>query len=168
MAEFFVKTSRHCEIIDITEDVNRVLPQSMKAQDVLNAFLKAAKENRFAVRYGQKVTGIEVLPQEAAGEKGTLYRIRTEGEAESHYLARTLIIATGGCSYPVTGSDGAVFEILQRDLGVASTPLSPALVPIVPEAYPYEELAGITLPRVRASIHRDGAKSERFARKLVC
>ena len=29
MAEFTVKTSRHCEIIDITEDVNRVLPQSM-------------------------------------------------------------------------------------------------------------------------------------------
>lgn len=29
MAEFTVKTSRHCEIIDITEDVNRVLPQSI-------------------------------------------------------------------------------------------------------------------------------------------
>ena len=69
------------------------------------------------------------------------------------------MIATGGCSYPTTGSDGAMFEVLRRDLGITVSPLSPALVPVIPEEYPYEELAGISLPHVRVSIHRDGQKS---------
>jgi predicted Rossmann fold flavoprotein len=52
-----------------------------------------------------------------------------------------------------------MFEVLQRDLCIAVSPLSPALVPVIPEEYPYEELAGISLPHVRVSIHRDGQKS---------
>ena len=52
-----------------------------------------------------------------------------------------------------------MFDVLHRDLGIEITELSPGLVPILPEEYPYEELAGITLPHVRISIHKDGVKS---------
>jgi predicted Rossmann fold flavoprotein len=92
----------------------------------------------------------------AISEQDIIYCIHTESHS---FLTRKIVIATGGCSYPTTGSDGGLFEVLQRDLGIAVSPLSPALVPVIPEEYPYEELAGISLPHVRVSIHRDGQKS---------
>ncbi len=130
------------------DETGRVLPVSMQAQDVLDAYLKAASQNGFAVCREERVTAI--------GEQDSIYCIHTESHS---FLARKIVIATGGCSYPTTGSDGAMFEVLRRDLGITVSPLSPALVPVIPEEYPYEELAGISLPHVRVSIHRDGQKS---------
>ena len=130
------------------DETGRVLPVSMKAQDVLDAYLKAASQNGFAVCREERVTAI--------GEQDNIYCIYTESHS---FLTRKIVIATGGCSYPTTGSDGGMFEVLQRDLGIAVSPLSPALVPVIPEEYPYEELAGISLQHVRVSIHRDGQKS---------
>ena len=55
-----------------------------------------------------------------------------------------LVIATGGASYPATGSDGSFMEILKRDLDIAVTALKPALAPVFVEHYPYSELSGIS------------------------
>ncbi|MCR5134428.1 MAG: aminoacetone oxidase family FAD-binding enzyme [Clostridiales bacterium] len=144
------------------DETGRVLPVSMKAQDVLDAYLAAVQKNGFAFRYGQKVHAVSVSLCGGTFDGNTqniqeeTYCIHTESQV---FRCRTLILATGGCSYPATGSDGSMFRTLQRDLAVAVTPLAPALVPVIPEAYPYADLAGITLPRVRVSIHREGRKS---------
>ena len=144
------------------DETGRVLPVSMKAQDVLGVYLTAAKKNGFAVRYGQNVQEITIEPSDGTVSDGSadihenIYCLHTESQ---RYACRKLILATGGCSYPGTGSDGEMFKTLQRDLQVAVTSLAPALTPVIPEAYPYADLAGITLPRVRISIHTDGAKS---------
>ena len=102
------------------DETGRVLPVSMQAQDVLDAYLKAASQNGFAVCREERVTAI--------GEQDSIYCIHTESHS---FLARKIVIATGGCSYPTTGSDGAMFEVLRR----------------------------VSLPHVRVSIHRDGQKS---------
>ena len=143
------------------DETGRVLPVSMKARDVLDAYLAAVQDNGFQIRYEQKVSGITVLRSDpGAASDDSLqkynYCILTESQT---FRCRNLVIATGGCSYPSTGSDGTMFDILQRDAGLSITPPVPALAPVIPEEYPYEELAGITLPHVRVSIHQDGAKS---------
>ena len=138
------------------DDKGRVLPRSMKAQDVLDVFLKAADDNGFQIRYGQRVERIAEVDPQDAGHPDCLYEVQT---ASCTYRARALVIGTGGCSYPSTGSNGQMFDVLRRDLDIAITELSPGLVPILPEEYPYEDLAGITLPSVRISIHKDGARS---------
>ena len=138
------------------DETGRVLPQSMKAQDVLDVFLQAAVDDGFEIRYGQRVEGIAEVDADVADHAGRLYEVRT---AANTYRTHALVIAAGGCSYPSTGSNGQMFDVLHRDLGIEITELSPGLVPILPEEYPYEELAGITLPHVRISIHKEGAKS---------
>lgn len=144
------------------DETGRVLPVSMKAQDVLDAYLTAAQKNGFTVRYSQRVRAISVARfdersgSDAISRHEQIYCLQTESQS---YLCKKLILATGGCSYPSTGSDGDMFKTLRRDLQVDVTPLAPALVPVIPDGYPYAELAGITLPQVRIGIHRDGQKS---------
>lgn len=72
------------------------------------------------------------------------------------YYAKNIVIATGGCSYPTTGSDGSIFPILERDLGLRITELKPALCPIKVENYPFVDLAGISL---NAEIRSGAVKS---------
>lgn len=70
------------------------------------------------------------------------------------FRARTVILASGGCSYPGTGSDGRLFSVLQRDLDLAITPLQPALTSIRVQSYPYAELAGISFADCRIRLLR--------------
>ena len=70
------------------------------------------------------------------------------------FRARTVILATGGCSYPGTGSDGQLFSVLQRDLDLKITPLQPALTSIRVQNYPYAELAGISFADCRIRLLR--------------
>ncbi len=135
-----------------SDAAGRMLPVSMKAADVLDAYLEAAGRNGFRVRYGQMVRSIE----ERGSDEDREYLLDAGSKT---YLCKTLIIATGGCSYPKTGSDGAMFGTLKRCFGLEVTPLMPGLVPVITEDYPYGDLAGITLQHVRISIHRDGEKS---------
>ena len=66
------------------------------------------------------------------------------------------MIASGGCSYPVTGSDGSLFRVLREDLGLDITKLRPALSPVLVEEYPYEQLSGISFDPAGITIMRDG------------
>ena len=65
---------------------------------------------------------------------------------EDKTTKENIIFATGGCSYPTSGSDGNIFEVLQRDLGTDIVPPKPALSPIKVENYPYTDLSGIAFP----------------------
>ena len=66
------------------------------------------------------------------------------------------MIASGGCSYPATGSDGSLFRVLREDLGLDITKLRPALSPVLVEEYPYEQLSGISFDPAGITIMRDG------------
>ncbi len=74
--------------------------------------------------------------------------------SKTTFRARTVILASGGCSYPKTGSDGQLFSVLQRDLNLEITPLQPALTPIRVQNYPYAELAGISFADCRIRLLR--------------
>lgn len=102
-----------------TERGRRVFPVSDRAQDVSNAL-----EN-YIVSLGcnivrQRALDIIVKDEKAAG-------VRT---ADKEYPFDAVILATGGVSYPGTGSTGDGHR-MARDMGICITPLHPSLVPVV-------------------------------------
>ena len=83
------------------------------------------------------------------------------------YETSHLVIATGGKSYPSTGSNGHMWKILERDLGIRIVPPRPALAPISVADYPYSELAGLSFPNVLLSVTAPGRKIQRSQGDLL-
>ena len=131
----------------IRED-GKVFPKTMEARDILNLLLSKTRANGFAIRYESPVCRIQ---RRADG----LWQVFTNNEA---YLCRNLVAASGGCSYPSTGSDGSMFTVLQRDLNLEITELRPALTPVNVLGYPYRELAGLAFEEVHLSLWRNDRK----------
>ena len=149
----------------ITESDGRVFPASKKASDVLDLLLRKAYEHGFEIQTNSKVISIDrytISGQAADGDglerhavdgnvidNSAFWRIgvdkKTKDARTEYYLTKRIVIATGGCSYPKTGSDGSMFDVLRRDLGLPINELRPALTPITVEDYPYSDIAGVTL-----------------------
>lgn len=73
------------------------------------------------------------------------------------YLARKVIIATGGMSYPQTGSTGDGYEFA-KSFGHTINPLRPALAPLYIEDPKVRRLAGLDLDNIKISLLVDGKK----------
>ena len=89
----------------------------------------------------------------AVSKERGIFRVTGEG---FECFATTLVIATGGLSYPGTGSDGSGF-LFAKSLGHSMISATPALTPLITNDPDWKSLAGITLP-VRFSILADGKK----------
>ena len=153
----------------VTERGGRVFPATGKAKDVIavlrSALQKAggrlvtgAQATGFTVKPGQ-VTGIRYRTVENDGRRdGQDFRSQTKGKMKlgpEHTLdAGAVIVFTGGASYPGTGSDGNFVPVLEM-LGLSIEPLLPALVPLQPEEGFTEELEGLQLKNVEASVLAD-------------
>lgn len=129
----------------------KIFPKSLKAQDVLDVLKRSSMENGLKFVYSSPVDSIS--------HRNGVYTLLC---GDRSYESKKLIIATGGCSYPATGSDGGFFRIL-REMGFEIKPLSPALVPVYVEQYPYEALSGISFPdaevRIGSATSGDSAKN---------
>ncbi|MBP1929927.1 putative flavoprotein YhiN [Methanolinea mesophila] len=79
------------------------------------------------------------------------------GDDPRVYSADHLVLATGGASYPSTGSTGDGYDMM-RALGHPVTEIGPALVPVVVERYPFADLAGISFGGVGIAVFRSGRK----------
>lgn len=131
LAGFGVKT--------LAEPDGCIFPVSGKSADVVRALEKYMSLNGVQVTTGAKVTAVEF-----AG--GSAISVVT---AAADYRADTVVLATGGASYPQTGSAGDGYRIAEM-LGHSVTRLRPALVPlIVKEKQGAAGLQGISLPDVR-------------------
>ncbi len=140
--DFFEKRGLKME----TLDNGKVFPLSRSAQDLLDVLLKECIGYGVTIRYNQAVTRVRLL------ENG--FDIKTDRES---FEAEHLIVATGGKSYPKTGSSGDGY-VLGAQLGHKIIDPAPALTSIEIEAYPFEDLAGISLVNVLLEIWRDGKK----------
>jgi predicted Rossmann fold flavoprotein len=154
----------------VTERGGRVFPATGKAKDVIAVLLSAlqkvggrlvtgAQATGFTVKPGQ-VTGIRYRTVENDGRRdGQDFRSQTKGKMKlgpEHTLdAGAVIVCTGGASYPGTGSDGNFVPVLEM-LGLSIEPLLPALVPLQPEEGFTEDLEGLQLKNVEASVLADG------------
>lgn len=118
--------------IEVQEIDGRYFPASMESREVLNMLLKSAKDNGWELKSNSPVKKIS--------QYGNDWMV-------DGYLSEKVVIATGGITYPKTGSDGSMFEIL-KGLGVEVTDLRSALAPIYVKDYPYAELSGIAVSNV--------------------
>lgn len=119
-----------------TERGNRVFPVSDKAADIVRA-LEQGCEDHGVNRIYSKVTEIIV-------EDGTVKGVRCGSRT---YFAPSVLIATGGKSYPGTGSDGDGYRFAE-ELGHTVTDIKPSLVPIESDDDYCRDMMGLSLKNV--------------------
>lgn len=119
----------------------RVFPASDSALDVRNTFMKLMKHYGVNVHLEEPVKNILVADDAVTG-------IVTDKET---YHADAVVIATGGKSYPATGSTGDGY-ILAAQVGHKITDIRPSLVPIVTEESWVKDLMGLSLRNVELSV----------------
>ncbi len=119
-----------------TERGNRVFPQSDKSASVIDAL--RAELRRLGVRVLQE-RALDIVTQD-----GAVCGIETDG---SFHKTERVILATGGCSYPQTGSTGDGYRMLEK-LGHTIVPPVGSLVPLVEKGYDCKQMQGLALKNV--------------------
>lgn len=126
----------------------RYFPSSNKSADVLSALLKWVRERKVEIRCGQKVEKLLIEDQRIHG-------VQANG---MEFSASKVILATGGKSYPATGSSGEGYE-LARSAGHSLVSVRPSLVPLETGGGVAQKLQGLTLKNVRATVWINDKKS---------
>lgn len=124
-----------------TERGNRVFPVSDKAEDIVDALDREVKS-----------LGVNVIHQRAA-------KIIVDGNVctgviavGKEYYSQSVLIATGGQSYPKTGSTGDGYK-LAESVGHTVTPIYPSLVPLVSVEKYCGEMMGLSLKNVGVRLY---------------
>jgi predicted Rossmann fold flavoprotein len=134
-----------------TERGGRVFPASDRAADIVDALTAFVRE-----------AGVEILHapcQSLLLEDGAVIGVETP---DGEILAESVVIATGGMSYPLTGSTGDGYA-LARSAGHTVTDLRASLIPIVAHEGWCRDLMGLSLKNVTLSLCQKGKKKPLFS-----
>lgn len=121
----------------------RVFPKSDKSSDIIKALSKALKESKVDIKLKSKVTDIQFDNSEIK----SIEINSSEKISGDHY-----IIATGGASYPLTGSTGDGQKFAKK-MGHNIIDLKPSLVPIELSESWLKDLAGLSLKNISLTIY---------------
>lgn len=125
----------------ILERGGRYFPEGNRAADVLQALMKWTKELKIEIRRNYKVEKILVAEGKVLGVVANDKKI----------MSKSVILATGGKSYPTTGSTGDGYTMAKK-LGHTIENVTPALVPLITEGQTAQKLQGLNLKNVRATV----------------
>ena len=140
-----------------TERGNRVFPESDRAVDVVDAMLRHLHDQKVEIRTNAAVTELII-------EDGRVCGVRLADG--THVEAAAVILATGGASYPATGSTGDGYA-LARAAGHTVTEIFPALVPLVTSDAWVKDVQGLSLRNVRATLYHAGKKEQDFFGEML-
>lgn len=129
-----------------TERGNRVFPCSDKAADVIDALLRALRK-----------AGVQIVQDraEALVPEGDVV-VAVKGESGQRYNCKAVILATGGISYPATGSTGDGYR-LAKMVGHTVQPLRGSLVPL--EVEDCAPMQGLSLRNVTLTVKNEKDKT---------
>jgi hypothetical protein len=142
LGEFF----RNRGLAMITDENGKVFPKTRRSADVLALLVLECKKRGVDLRCSEPASGIR---RTAEG-----FAITTP---KTTYFSPVIVIATGGVSYPGTGSTGDGYRI-SVSLGQPLTEIGPALTPLLIRNYPFAALSGISFECMYFSIWREGKK----------
>jgi len=137
--------SRGCPLK--TERGNRVFPQSDRAQSILDCLERTLRESGATVRYER---AIRILTRE-----GKVSGVETESRT---YESRWVILATGGVSYPATGSTGDGYD-MAKALGHTVTETEGNLVPLECAGRDHSDMQGLSLRNVGVRLENGKGKT---------
>jgi hypothetical protein len=133
------------EGLDVKEERgNRIFPVTDNARDVLNALIKRIKKLNINIKVNSRVNKIIVSENKAIG---VIYNNNEKIYADK------IILATGGMSYPTTGSTGDGYKIAEL-LGHSIQKITPSLVPL--EIYQKsicKQMQGLSLRNIKIKIY---------------
>ena len=127
-----------------TERGRRVFPQSDKAQDIVRALVSAAERAGVEIRLGASVRRL-VLDGDTC--TGVQLADGTELSADA------VLLATGGMSYPRTGSRGGGYRLAEQAGHTIQTP-QPSLIPLETAGSDAQEMQGLSLKNVTLTVTR--------------
>lgn len=165
LADFF--ESRGLSMVSLPG--GKVFPSTKSARDVLDVLLAECSRRNIAVCCNEPVRAMTRDEGTFAVEtvrRAPPARLHGEGalrgdcgpvESPCRYLAEVVVLATGGASYPATGSSGDGY-LLMRGLGHPVTGIAPALAPAIIDDYRFADLAGVSFDALEISIFRAGRK----------
>ena len=123
---------------------NRIFPVTDRSLDVLKCFTKRLKKLNVKIEYNMEVT--EITPKDKNG------KLKVKTANNKIFEGDKVILATGGKSYPLTGSTGDGYELAKK-LGHTVNKIRPSLVPL--EAFEQnmcKELQGLSLRNVNIEL----------------
>ncbi len=123
-----------------TERGRRVFPVSDRAEDIVSAMVRQVQQS-----------GVKTVHARADGLDVKDGKIVGVSFGERHIAADAVIIATGGRSYPGTGSDGDGYK-LAASVGHTVTPLIPSLVPLTSKSKLCPSLQGLSLKNTALTV----------------
>lgn len=140
----------------VTERGGRVFPASGKAYDVLDMFVLWLKECGVKIERGIRVEQLLVHDQKIQGVGGNNKKIQADA----------VILATGGSSYPLTGSTGDGYS-LAESVGHSIIPVRPALVPLETKGAAAAKMAGLNLRNIAVRMYINNKKKQQAFGELV-
>ena len=152
-------TESGCELK--TERGNRVFPVSDHSSDIIRALAKKLDELGVKVHLNTPVEGLicQNINQDASDDSGESRVCGVKLSSGRKDMADRVIVATGGLSYPSTGSTGDGHKWL-KDFGHNVSELKPALVPLEVEEDWYKDLQGLALKNVGVKLYADVLEGE--------
>ena len=133
----------------VTERGGRVFPTSGKALEVLAIFEQWLEQCGVRIRTGCTVDRLRI-------ENGAVVGVYSAGK---NIRCDALILATGGASYPLTGSTGDGYR-LAKEAGHRIVPVRPALVPLITEGCDVARMANLQLRNIKVRLFIGGKNAE--------
>lgn len=151
---------------------NRVFPTSDRSSDVISGLIKLLKTNGVHIHLNTEIQDIiieDTKIQNREIQNTDIPNVIAEGEKEKPNVKGiffkdgtkeafdSIIIATGGCSYPSTGSTGDGYRFAEKT-GHKTTKLFPALVPLIIKEEFIRELQGLSLKNIQVDFYQENKK----------
>lgn len=129
-------------LVMVTEENGKVFPKTRRSDDVLATLIGECHGRGVILHCGDAVTSISRTPEG--------FEIKSMSMVSR---ATVLVIATGGASYPKSGSTGDGYRFA-ASMGQPVTEIAPALTPLLIRNFPFASLAGISFSGMHFSVWR--------------
>lgn len=130
------------------EGSGKYFPKTMNSRDVVNLLEKECLKNSVEIKKmcpAEKIEKIESLDNKVK------FKVKT---SQGDYFSKNLVIATGGKSYPATGTTGDGY-IFAKQLEHSVTEITPSLSPIYVDNYNFDSLSGISFKNIGIKLYRE-------------